>query len=202
MVWRTVNSILGKVSPETNGIINEIHVHGMVIKNPNEISNQLNSFFIKAPLTLSGYLPEQNLICKDSVAPFSLFLAPTSYLEISKIIKSLKNTGSVTVEDVSCKILKKCHEILSPKIADMINCSLECGLVPKCLKIARVVTIGKQGDLRLPENYKPISILSPLSKIFEIIFKDRLMTFLDSHDLIAKLCEKLQHYICCLRCGN
>jgi len=43
------------MSPKTNGIINEIHVNGMVLKSPHEISNKLNLFFITAPLTLSGF---------------------------------------------------------------------------------------------------------------------------------------------------
>jgi hypothetical protein len=59
--------------------------------------------------------------------------------------------------------------------------SLENGVFPDVLKISRVIPIYKKGDPKSMENYRPISILSVLSKIIETIVKTRLVDFADRH---------------------
>ena len=83
---------------------------------------------------------------------------------------SLKNK-SCHISTYSVKIIKHLSSIISPILTHLINKSISTGYFPKMLKTARVVPIYKSGDNTNVNNYRPISILPILSKIFEkIIF--------------------------------
>ena len=54
------------------------------------------------------------------------------------------------------------------------------------LKIVKVITIYKSGDKTSIENYRPISVLSVFSKIFEKIMYNHLINFVNKHDILYK----------------
>ena len=62
--------------------------------------------------------------------------------------------------------------------------SFKTGTYPSQLKIARVTPIYKKGDHQLPCNYRPISILTHINKIFEKILFSRLSSHLNKHNLL------------------
>jgi hypothetical protein len=66
----------------------------------------------------------------------------------------------------------------------IINRSLETGYVPQQFKIAKVIPLFKAGDRSLPDNYQPISLLSCFTKILEKAVGRRLVSFLESNDII------------------
>ncbi len=57
-------------------------------------------------------------------------------------------------------------EICYP-LSDLINQSLLTGIIPKCMKIAKVVPVYKSKEQNLVTNYRPISILPSISKVRE-----------------------------------
>ena len=71
-------------------------------------------------------------------------------------------------------------------LTHLINLSLQCGIIPTELKIARVIPIFKNGDAKEIKNYRPISILSSISKIYEKVIFVRLQNFFDKHNLLSK----------------
>ena len=58
------------------------------------------------------------------------------------------------------------------------------GIFPNALKIAKVIPIHTSGSKQVVENYRPISLLSPFSKIVEKIIKTRLLSFLDKNKIL------------------
>ena len=76
------------------------------------------------------------------------------------------------------------HDVIVEKLIHLVNESLKCGTFPQVLKAARVVPIYKSGKKSIRENYRPISVLSVLSKIFERVVHKRLYNFVDKSQLL------------------
>ena len=87
---------------------------------------------------------------------------------------------------IPSKILKEFDGFFVPILTTIINKSLKEGVFPSNLKCAKVIPIFKKGDKTKCPNYRPISLLSNVSKIFERIMYNRLETHLNSNSILYK----------------
>jgi len=71
-------------------------------------------------------------------------------------------------------------------ISKLINNAMENGVIPAALKTGKVVPVFKGGGKNLCENYRPISLLSNLSKIFEKGITSRLKKFINKINVSSK----------------
>ena len=91
--------------------------------------------------------------------------------DVRKIIKDLKNSKSVKGE-IPTKILKEC-EFTFEILTQCMNKSFTSGEFPDCLKQANVSPIFKKDDPLDKENYRPVSILVLISKVYEKLLYNR-----------------------------
>ena len=70
-------------------------------------------------------------------------------------------------DNISLKLIKTCANYITKPLTAIINQSLTQGTFPDLLKIAKVIPIYKKENQHLFDNYRPISLLPSLSKIFE-----------------------------------
>ena len=89
---------------------------------------------------------------------------------------------SLPNEDGYNKIVKLCHEELGEPMTIIINKSLASGTVPAKYKIAKIIPLYKKNEPNDFGNYRPVSLLSALSKIVEKVVCGRLMKFMTSHN--------------------
>lgn len=111
---------------------------------------------------------------------------PITSDEVEKIILGLKNTMSTGWDEVSIVVLKQANQIISPVLASLINQTFECGTFPSKLKLSIIKPIYKKGPCKDILNYRPISLLSNLSKVFEKAIHIRLSVFLESSESFCK----------------
>ncbi|CAH2087362.1 unnamed protein product [Euphydryas editha] len=130
------------------------------------------------------YLVNNVSTCKSPAN--SLFLRPTDEKEISEIISKLKIKSTPGYDNICNEIIKSCSNVLVTPIAFLCNQSLSTGTVPDIWKIANVSPIFKAGDPLEISNYRPISLLSTLSKILEKVVNKRLTIFLQKEGLLAE----------------
>jgi len=85
-----------------------------------------------------------------------------------------------TSGNISPRMLKTSSDICSPLLASCFNVSLLTASFPNSLKCASITLILKKGDATRVNNYRPISILPTVSKIFEKIMAAHLSTFFET----------------------
>ena len=89
------------------------------------------------------------------------------------------------MDGISNEILKCRLPVIEPAIAAAFNKCIEERTFPKCHKIAKIIPICKKGDKRKPENYRPISLLSSISKVFEKLLQSRMIKFSEENSIIS-----------------
>ena len=109
----------------------------------------------------------------------------TSENEIIDIINKLNPSKAPRYDDIPTKLIKAAKFSFAPFLNNIFNSCLNNGLYPDELKIARVIPLHKGGSNSELKNYRPISILSTLNKIFETIIKQRLITFWTTYNVFV-----------------
>jgi hypothetical protein len=104
--------------------------------------------------------------------------APTNENEVRKFISKLDIKKAVGYDYISPKIIKLSCEHICPVITQLVNHCLQKHVFPHDLKLAEVSAIYKKNDKLNKENYRPISILVILSKVFEKILALRMTSYL------------------------
>ena len=102
--------------------------------------------------------------------------------EVIKIAKSLKS-NSTGVDDISAFFVKLSIEKSAPAITDIINTSFRAGIFPDRWKRAIVIPIPKIDTPLSPTDFRPISLLSVLSKIIEKVVAQQIVKYLLQHQL-------------------
>ena len=106
--------------------------------------------------------------------------------EIAKIISNFNDSGSGW-DNLSPAIIKTIKQHIKQPITHICNLSFANGYFPGEMKLAKVIPIFKNGDKHIFQNYRPVSVLSCLSKIFERLMYNRLVTFIEKQKLINDL---------------
>jgi hypothetical protein len=101
------------------------------------------------------------------------------------ILKLDSNKGPGT-DELDVKSLKQISDIIAPHLENLFNRSIEQGVYPNIFKVAKCVPIYKGAPLdpSLPVNYRPISILNGINKVFERLLHDQISQYIESHDLL------------------
>jgi len=109
----------------------------------------------------------------------------TTVKEIEQIIKSLKSKNSHGYDEISTKILKiSCPFIRSP-VNFICNKMLFGGVFPNRLKYANIIPLHKNGDKCEASNYRPISLLTSFSKIFETVMQKRILKHITKYNILS-----------------
>ena len=101
------------------------------------------------------------------------------------MINSLKSKKAAGVDDISPYFLQLSSNIWAPALSFIINHCLSLGVFPQKLKIAKVIPIHNSAPTDKIENYRPIPLLTSLSKIFKKVLLKRLVSFLDTHKILV-----------------
>ena len=116
----------------------------------------------------------------------TLFLKPVTKEEIINLVKNTKSKQSKDHDDIDICLVKKILPHIVTPLEHIFNISLQKGVFPDGMKLARVIPLFKNGEMNDFSNYRPISILSQFSKILEKIFHNRMMSFIDDKQILYK----------------
>ena len=188
--WTMINSLLNRKTKKS-GKTKVKDSKGNLICSDKKVAEEFNDYFSKIASTIKAQISARMVFDPGGYQEFlsdpcqnSLFIRPTNQYEVFNIINSFKNKSTLDTKIESLKIANNCQNF-AEMLSKIINNSFEQGIFPDSLKLARVVPIHKEGPKTDVTNYRPISLLSCFSKVFEKIMHNRIMEFLDKNNLLC-----------------
>lgn len=185
--WKTIKTLLPVKdnNKDTDIVLQE---NGILIDDNRLVSDVMNKYFIEMPKNLSDSFPalpthiqaQSSESFRIKTSHKSIFFSPVTLVELKTFVDSLSTRKSSGDDVVTARILKDNFSSISSVLLYLFNLSLVSGCFPEILKSATVVPIFKKGNKLSKENYRPISLLPVMSKLFEKIIKTRLLSFLNS----------------------
>ena len=136
-------------------------------KSPNRYTiKSVSDYYEKLPLSENFKL--------DSITEGYLF----------NLLKNVEVTKAAGLDQISGKFLKDGARILAKPISELCNLSMTLGSFPNACKIAKVKSLFKKGSKTDPSNYRPISLLPLLPKVFERVAPDQTEEFLSLNKIL------------------
>ena len=208
--WKTIRPFLtenSKCSQSRTIILmdDENLTHGA-----KDVCDIFNDFFISA----GRNSPNQNSVSQDKNAPpgdvheslkkietemndsYSAFeFQPVNEEHVLKVLLDLNDKKATGPDNIPAKLLKIGAEAICPSLTGLINMSITSSKFPSDLKKANVLPVYKKGDSLNKSNYRPVSILSSISKIFESVLNEQMTNFFKDI-LNSLLCAFRKNYSC------
>ena len=180
--WSTLKIF---ISPNFNSSIPPTESEGIIYTDDFEKANLFNNYFQGQTVLddSNAFLPE---LPKPSYLT-SLSSIAFDPQEVEEILKTLKTDKASGPDGLSNRILKELlHELSSP-LCSLFNKSLSLGKFPSPYKDANVTPVHKKGDLSLVSNYRPISLLNSVAKLFEKLAFKYLYNHLQDNNMLSSL---------------
>ena len=178
-MWRAINELTGKSAKLENTPINditcgELNTHFTTIKE-RTIKNDKSHLNDLEPLIE---------YCKTKSIQSSCFIPLIGVHEVYQAVLQLKSTRTCGIDLIDSKILKLSAHLISETLTYIYNLCISKSTFPKIFKQAKVIPIHKANNRKDPNNYRPISILSNLSKPLEHHIHTHTMKHLEKYKLI------------------
>ena len=187
-MWKTINEVLGKTSKSTSMPL--IKHEGRQITDKKEMLFEFNEHFVNVGHSLVEKIEDKST---DDPTQFfhvidrftkSKFKSVTKHWVLTSF-KGIKEARASGPDKIPAKILKGAAELIWVPLALIFNESLWKGVFPEKWKVARVTPIFKSGQQSEMSNYRPISVLSGVSRLFEKLVHDQLFEFLTANNLLS-----------------
>jgi hypothetical protein len=193
-IWKCIRSLVN-LKPGKKSSIKLMDSDERIISDSKTIAKIFNDHFSALGAGVQQKIPvvEVNynsyLYKKSNGRPiinpfFTFFLSPTKPDEISKIIDGLDPRKSTGPNGIPVFILKAFKDFFSFWLSKLINLCFETGEFPDLLKLAKVIPLHKKESVLNFLNYRPISLLSVFSKIYEKSIYSRIYSYLVKNNLI------------------
>ena len=175
-------SAYNKLSPSKNRTPAELKNNNSTATTSLEKADMLNSAFASffTSPTASCSTPEEM-----STPNCSLSDIECTQEEVHHLLSSCKPNTASGPDGISSQMIRGTATAISPTITKIFNRSLKQSRVPDLWKVSNVTPIPKDGDPTSPSNYRPISLLSLISKALERIVHKRISKFLYSNKLLS-----------------
>ena len=176
-VWQGINSIIAYKKSQTYTV-------------STIISNKFNDYFSNVAKNTRTKIPHSKHFseCLKNKNSKTFFISPTNEKEIILCISSLYNNKGSGPYSIPIKILQLVKTDIAKPLFKIINLSFSTGQFPTKLKTAKVVSIFKKDSPLECRNYRPISLLSNIDKIFEKLMYSRVTQFLETAHIPFNLC--------------
>ncbi len=184
--WEMISSLLNR-KPRRSGPIKLKDSNGNISNTSTDVAEKFNEYFSNIASNVKAHISSRTTFdpggfqdTLGSPAPSRIYLRKVEPSEVHEIVKKFKNKATLDTKIEPLKIANGSYSFTSA-LAKIINNSFEQGIFPQHLKLARVIPVHKGGSRTDVTNYRPISLLSAFSKVYEKLMHSRALEFLDPH---------------------
>ena len=159
----------------------------VLINDQAQICDIFNDFFVNVAknigsdsISVDENHPSICSIEKSKLSDAQLTFRPVDENFISKQISNLNTKKATGHDGISAKLVKLAKPVILPHLTSLINISLTTSVFPDSLKLAQVIPLHKKNSTLDKSNYRPVSILPTISKIFEQSINQQLSDFFNT----------------------
>jgi len=172
---------------KTNDFPEFFMINELKVSDPKTLAQSFNEYFNNiGPIQASSIICQSETNFRNYLTNFSetkFKFHPVTDENIEKIISTLAPKSSAGKDGLSVKFLKLIQKPLISPLTKVVNQTIRSGIFPNFLKIAKIIPCFKKGEKHKIENYRPISILPAISKIFEKVMLDQLQNYFNENKL-------------------
>lgn len=193
MTWKVINRETGRGKFKTSDIC--LKIEDKIVTDKTQIANYLENFFTNIPIETTKYLQaspvaaeklfKENIKMTTIQFPPFVFKSITS-TDILNAFRSLTIKKSEDIWGLSVKAIQAIIVNVAPFLATIFNTCIKDGVFPDLMKYSKIVPIFKAGCATDASNYRPVSVLPTLSKIFERIMLNQMLTYFNNTGLLHK----------------
>ena len=186
--WKTINELLSKRSKSSDIDCLKDSVSETVHKK--DIPDIMNSYFCSVGKDLADKIsPVPNpLLSGDfemNKAKAKFHFRTIEVQEIRDVFAKVKTAKSFGTDSISSYLLKLALPLIENSLAFLFNTSIVTSMFPDSWKIARVTPIYKNGDKADKSNYRPISVLPVISRLFEKLVTNQVYQHMEDNGLFS-----------------
>ena len=184
--WKILKHSIGRTH-KTVGI-DKVSMEGIEITDKKQIAERCNEHFVAVGQRLASDIENtdahsRTAHMKPVEAKFSF--KPISVPQIIRIIKKLLNSKATGIHGIPNKTLKETADIIGPSLTDIFNFSALTKAFPDDLKIGKVAPVYKSGDKDDLNNYRPVSVLPNVARVFEKILYGQVYEYFTPNKLLG-----------------
>ena len=144
-----------------------------------------NEHFLQEVRSFKDEFEKQNPLNENHLIEDLTFNNPIKLEEVHKTIFKAKNNKAIGIDHLPNEVFKNPNSVILWQT--FFNACFSSGLTPEiwCKALIKPIPKGGTSDKRIPLNYRGISLLPTISKIYSSILNERLLSFLEDHDLIS-----------------
>ena len=174
-----------KLNPKHSRTPPKLHHQDTTATNPTEKANLFNSFFTSCFTKSEPTLPSPDSDPTHSPSRPVLSNIECTQEEVHRLLSTHKLNTASGPDGISSQMLRGTANSTTASITTLFNLSLKLSTVPDDWKRSRVTPIPKSGDTSNVSNFRPISLLSLISKVLERCIHNRVMDFLLRNKLLS-----------------
>lgn len=183
--WKQLNRVLNR---DNKNVTNQIQSNNEYISDPLLIANVFNQHFSNVcasqqfpPYNTANHSSHPNSLIYNNLFSFNKIQPTDVFLALS----ALKENSSTGPDGLEAKFFKLAAHVIMYPLADLFNLSLSTCSIPSTWKSARVTPLFKSGDPSDVNNYRPISIICVIAKVFEKLIFNQLSAYVNQSNILS-----------------
>ena len=185
IVWKSAKAFMGWKS---TGIPTQLKVGNELVTSAKKIAKHMNEFFLNKVETIRAGIASVRFNMSKvhdimSNKTCQLQLKHVSLEKVLKTLKSLSNSRSTGIDELDSFSVKLAADLIAQPVHHIVTLSILQKRFPTSWKYSKVIPLHKKEDVLERKNYRPVAILSPLSKVLEKIVYEEIYAYFTRNSL-------------------